>query len=351
MRLPYRTAFMLALSLVAMPLRAKQHTAAAPRPDAPRPPQATRTILFVGNSFTQGAHSALRNWHADTVNDLNRTRLGGVPALFAAFAQQRGLRYAVAQETVGGKSLSFHHAERRDVIDRHWDVVVLQEYSTLDRERPGDAKRYKAGVGDLARLFRARNARVAIYLTATWSRADLVHAATGRWHGQSIDTMALDLRAAADDAMAAIPGLAGVVPVGEAWNRSFATGVADPDPYDGTARGQVNLWAYDDYHGSLEGYYLEALLIFGAVTRDDPRALGRNERAADELGIDPVVAVALQQVAFDQLAAEETWKPRPPVSSRDVPSPPSGVRRRAEPPTHRAPDVRRRLMQHRAEPA
>ncbi len=308
MKAMHRAALMLALWAMPMPAEAQDRTLPDSPVDASRP---SRTILFVGNSFTQGAHSALRNWHADSVDDLNRTRLGGVPALFASFAQQRGLRYSIAQETVGGKSLAFHHAERRDVIDRPWDVVVLQEYSTLDRDRPGDGTRYKAGVAALTRLFRGRNARVAIHLMATWSRADLVHAGTGRWHGQSVDTMAIDLRAAADDALVAIPGLAGVVPVGEAWNRGFATGVADPNPYDGIARGQIKLWGYDDYHGSLEGYYLEGLVTFGAITGTDPRALGRGELAADELGIDPSVAVALQQIAFDQLAAEHTGKTRP----------------------------------------
>ncbi|QQV77593.1 PEP-CTERM sorting domain-containing protein [Sphingomonas aliaeris] len=305
MRLTILTTLLLAAAPT--PALGQQRISAPPRVEALQP---TRTILFVGNSFTQGAHSALRNWRHDTVEDLNGTRLGGVPALFASFARQRGLKYSVAQETVGGKSLGFHFAERRGVLDRPWDVVVLQEYSTLDREQPGDDAKYNSGVANLAGLFRARNPAVSIYLMATWSRADLVYAGTGRWHGRPIDAMARDLRTAADNAMAMVVGLTGVIPVGEAWNRSFETGVADANPYDGITRGQVKLWGYDDYHGSLEGYYLEALVTFGAIALVDPRMLGRNERAADELGIDPVVAVALQQVAFDQLSIEKRSPPR-----------------------------------------
>ena len=51
-------------------------------------PAWSRTILFVGNSFTYGQNSAARFYQSDTVIDLNgpiggRT-VGGVPALFKA---------------------------------------------------------------------------------------------------------------------------------------------------------------------------------------------------------------------------------------------------------------------------
>jgi hypothetical protein len=68
------------------------------------------------------------------------------------------------------------------------------------------------------------------------------------------------------------------------------------------AFGQVDLWTYDHYHASIFGYYLEALVTFGRITGVDPTRLGANERAADDLGIDPRVAVQLQQVAKAQLA-------------------------------------------------
>jgi hypothetical protein len=94
-----------------------------------------------------------------------------------------------------------------------------------------------------------------------------------------------------------------VLPVGEAWNRAFATGVADPNPYDGVAFGQVDLWSYDQYHASVAGYYLEALIVFGGITGVDPMTLGSRERAADELGLSAAQATSLQKVAHDQLSA------------------------------------------------
>ena len=104
-------------------------------------------------------------------------------------------------------------------------------------------------------------------------------------------------------------GVVGVGVMGSNHARVFTNlpgvqlvGIADPDPYDGVAFGQVDLWTYDHYHASIQGYYLEALVVFGRVTGLDPTRLGANERAADDLGIDPRVAVQLQQIAKAQLA-------------------------------------------------
>jgi len=259
------------------------------------------SILFIGNSFTQGAHSAVRNWQAGSVNDLNGDGYGGVPALFKAFAEQAGLNYRVSLETQGGKSLGFHYDERRARFDRAWDVVVLQEFSTLSRERPGDPTDYVRDVGRIGRLLQARNPAVRIELMATWSRADATYRGKGPWAGKPIATMASDLQKAARTARAANPSVRGVIPVGAAWNLAFERGVADPDPYDGTAFDQLDLWTYDQYHASVAGYYLEALVVFGAITGVDPSTLGRDEKAADELGLSPADAVRLQQIASQQL--------------------------------------------------
>lgn len=260
-----------------------------------------RTILFIGNSFTQGAHSAVRNWHADTVVDLNHAGYGGVPALFKEFTEEAGLNYSVNLETQGGKSLAFHYDERRQLFDRPWDVVVLQEYSDLDQKRPGDPNAYYGSVARLATLFRRRNPKVDIRLMATWTRADLTYKPAGHWYGKPITAMADDLRAAADHARAATPGIGAVLPVGQAWSRAFATGVADPNPYDGVSFGLLDLWSYDQYHASVAGYYLEALVVFGGITGLDPTRLGSQEKAADELGLSAAQASALQEVAHNQL--------------------------------------------------
>ncbi|MDB5679286.1 PEP-CTERM sorting domain-containing protein [Sphingomonas bacterium] len=266
-------------------------------------PAKPRTILFVGNSFTQGAHSAVRNYRANVVTDLNGDGYGGVPALFKTFTEEAGLDYAVSLETQGGKPLGFHWSERRQLLDKAWDVVILQELSTLDRDKPGDPTDYRTYGPMFAAMFARANPKVDVQLMATWSRADLVYLPGSPWSGKPVAAMALDLRRATDGVRSLSPVFRGVLPVGEAWNRAIAAGIADPNPYDGIAFGQVDLWAYDHYHASPYGYYLEALIVFGRVTGIDPTTLGAKERGADDLGLDPRLVPILQRIARDQLAA------------------------------------------------
>lgn len=265
-------------------------------------PVPAATILFVGNSFTYGANSAVHRYRADSVTDLNGEGIGGVPALFRTFAAQAGLDYSVSLETGPGRGLDWHWAERRGRIDRRWDHVVLQSYSTLDAARPGDPASLIDHAVRLGGMFRKRNPRVDVRLVSTWSRADQTYRPDGHWYGKPIAAMATDLRHGYDRAGRA--ARMRVVPVGQAWTLAMVRGVADPNPYDGTAFGQVDLWSWDQYHASTAGYYLAALTIFGSVTGRDPVTLGRDERAAADLGLSPDQAAALQRVARDRLALE-----------------------------------------------
>jgi len=268
-----------------------------------RAPARARTILFVGNSFTQGASSAVKRYRANAVTDLNGDGNGGVPALFKTFTEEAGLSYAVSLEVQGGQQLGFHWTARRQLLNRPWDVVVLQEYSTLDRDRPGDATDFRTYAPQFAAMFARANPRVSVLLMATWARADLVYRPGSLWSGKPLAVMTQDLRRATDGVRALSPTIKGVLPIGEAWSRAIAAGIADANPYDGLAPGQIGLWAYDNYHASAYGYYLEALIVFGRVTGVDPTTLGQRERAADDLGLDPRVVPLLQRVARDQLAA------------------------------------------------
>lgn len=263
-----------------------------------------RTILFVGNSFTQGAHSAVKRYRADTVTDLNGDGFGGVPALFKTFAEQAGLNWQVSLETQGGKTLGFHYDERRAKLAGKYDVVVLQELSTLDRDKPGDATGYLKYAPLLAALAVQANPKAEVLLMSTWSRADQVYQPGSPWSGKPIAAMSQDMRAAADKVRRASQDIHGVIPVGQAWDRAMTSGLADSNPYDGVSFGQLDLWSYDHYHASIYGYYLEALVVFGQVTGIDPVTLGKTERAADDLGISKEQASALQRIASEQIAAE-----------------------------------------------
>lgn len=267
-----------------------------------------RSILFVGNSFTFGAGSAARYYKSETVTDLNppdakgRT-VGGVPAMFKSFTKQAGLDYDVSVETVGGRGLDFHFTQKRALLDKDWDVVVMHGYSTMDQAKPGNPALLVSSATQMTDMFRAKNPKADVWLTATWSRADQTYPAGKPWSGKPIEQMGQDI--AAGYALAAKEAKAtGIVPAGLAWNRAFETGVADGNPYDGIAYGKIDLWTHDSYHASAYGYYLEALLVFGKVTGKDPLSLGDTETVAEDMGFSKSQAKALQQIAHDQLASQ-----------------------------------------------
>lgn len=265
-----------------------------------------RSILFIGNSFTFGQGSTVRTWRPNTVTDLNTEGIGGVPALFKAFTDEAGVEFDVSLETHPGVGLDWHLANKRDVLSaRAYDLVVMHGYSTLDANKAGDPAKLVATTKEMAGVLAEKNPKVAIYETSTWSRADQTYPQGRPWFGKPIEQMALDVRAGYDLAAKTSASIKGVIPLGEAWNRAFASGLADSNPYDGIDAGKLNLWAADNYHASTHGYYLEALMVFGEVAHRDPRSLGATECAAFELGVSESQARTLQQLAFDQLSAEK----------------------------------------------
>lgn len=272
-----------------------------------------RTILFIGNSFTFGEFSPAKHYQTDTVTDLNgpdsggRT-LGGMPAIFKQFTVDAGLDYDVSLETEPGMGLDFHYARRLPLVDQAWDDVVLQSFSTLDAAHPGDPALLTRYAGLLVDLFAARNPQARVWLDATWSRADLTYPPGKPWSGRPIQQMGLDVEAGYETALRAAPKAAGLIQTGLAFNRAIDVGFADADPYDGIGAGQVDIWAYDGYHASAFGYYLEALMVFGKVTGKDPLSLGDREQAAADFGFSPAQTHALQQIAHDQLAAAPALK-------------------------------------------
>jgi hypothetical protein len=267
-------------------------------------PASAEKMLFVGNSFTFGAGSAVRFFHPELVHDLNHGGQGGVPALFKMFAMEAGLDWDVSLETVGGQDLSFHLTNKKAELAGAWDVVLLQDYSTLDRQNPGDPSAHVRDAGRLAAMFKAANPAARVLLETTWPRADQIYPAGAHWHGKPVSAMADDLERANAAAILASRDIGGTAPVGEAWVRAMDAGLADANPYDGVAYGKINLWTWDNYHASAYGYYLAALTIFGRVTGVDPRTLGERERAAEQLGFSGLTTVALQRIAAEALAGK-----------------------------------------------
>jgi len=269
-------------------------------------------ILFIGNSFTYAQGSAVHYYRASTVTDLNKQGVGGLPALFKSFTTEAGLNFDVYLETQGGVGLDWHLDHKSTVLgERAWDSVVMHGLSTLDQAKAGDPALLVDTVHRMSELLRKRNPAVELRVMETWPRADQTYDPKGHWYGKPIEAMATDLHDAYGKAQAATAGLKPVIPVGDAWIRAMRTGVADPNPYDGIEAGKLDLWTYDHYHASAYGYYLEAMVVFGSITGLDPRSLGDGECSGYELGLSRAQVAALEQVAFDQLAATTPIKPAP----------------------------------------
>jgi hypothetical protein len=283
---------------------------------------------------------------------------GGVPGIFKAMADQAGLAYDVSHSLRGGATLRGHLINsnpagwdmRANIASDRWDVVVLQGNSTEALNRAGGSYlQFKGYVGLLSRFitdgtafsFRDRdlfpgattaaqtaacvaetglssgscnlqrpipanpnaNPQAQIYLYQTWARPDLTYLPDRAYSGQPLETMANELVDAYAGAALANDKVVDVVPVGEAFMRAIDDGVAMRNPYEPTPRTLDLWWEEDQFHSSVYGSYLSALVMFGSLTGIDPAAFGATEKAANDLGIHPLDAMRLQRVASEQLAA------------------------------------------------
>jgi hypothetical protein len=309
-------------------------------------------ILFVGNSFTYTRPPALQ-YNIENVTDLNEQNAidkpegsnpalpqpwGGVAGIFKALTDQAGLDYEVSHSLRGGATLRGHVLNtnpagwdlRANIMSASWDVVVLQGNSTeaigraggffaqfdfyvrtLQRIiRVGDAHSFRetqayGGTSNATRSIPANpnaNPLTAIYLYQTWARPDLTYPEGVPYAGEPLETMTEDVRAAYAQTAVSNGGIDGIVPVGEAFMRAVQDGVATRNPYEPEPRKLDLWWEEDQFHSSVYGSYLSALVMFGSLTGVDPASFGANERAASDLGIAPHDALALQKVASAQLA-------------------------------------------------
>jgi hypothetical protein len=298
-------------------------------------------ILFVGNSFTHGRFDPVRTYNSANVTDENfglpstspryesqadeSGPWGGIPGIFKKFTDEAGLNYEVHIEAISAKTLQYHYANALSVIGQPWHKVVLQEYSTgaLPNSRGGNRTGFYAAGTSLAQAIHKANAQAEVYLYETWARADLVYPTGRTYSGLPVDTMFADLHKGYYGALAGNSHYAGVAPAGDAWLRAISSGVALRNPYSPDAT-KLNLWGADNYHPSKWGAYLNACVLFYRTTGVDPRTLGAGEQAAAALGITSTAAVALQQVAYQQVVGEQPV-PTPAPTPTPTPTPTPGT--------------------------
>jgi hypothetical protein len=209
----------------------------------------SQRILFIGNSYTQR-------------NDL--------PTLIAELAASVEPPCEIIHErvTVNGASLRLHWnaGKAAELIrSRPWDVVVLQEQSTLPVK---NAKRYHENVRLFADVIREGGARIVLFLV--WARMG-----------------APESQAALNNAAQAIALEIGaeIARVGPAWERVLAAPNAPP------------LFEADGSHPTLAGSYLAACVLYRALLRRSPIGLP----PVGALSLDPEQVQQLQQAAAGAL--------------------------------------------------
>lgn len=307
---------------------------------------APQRILFVGNSFTHGRYAPVRQYNSGgaplasggsplvvdenagqsgaRAEDKEPGPYGGIPGLFAELALEAGLDYEVHIEAISSATLQTHlNAARGVIADAKWNAVVLQEQSTkplpaaLAAGGMSNPAGFCASVLALEEAVHEAAPSAAVYLYETWPRADGARTLAGDPDAAGFDAAYADALARLGDAYhdayyaaaAQSGGIRAVAPVGEAWRRAWAQGVADADPYTG-ASGLPSLWygieavndprisAPDEYHPSIYGAYLGALVLFQQITGVDARTLGAGESAAAAIGVPAAIAVQLQNLAW-----------------------------------------------------
>lgn len=310
-------------------------------------------VLFVGNSFTYGRAPVVQYNNASVV-DLNAQNAidkplgseaitpnpwGGVPGILKTMTDQAQLDTDIRLSLRGGATLRGHLLNtnpagwdmRANLASARWDVVVLQGNSTEPVNRAGgNFCQFNAFVGHLKRFLTDGNAfsfrestacpgssntrrdipangnanqQARVYLYQTWARPDMTYPAGQPYSGEPLETMTADLRSAYAQAALNNAGIAGVVPVGDAYLRAVQEGFAVRDPYLGDASLIDLWWAEDHFHPGTHGSYLSALMMFGAITGIDPASFGATEKAAADLGISKLHAMQLQGIASRALAA------------------------------------------------
>jgi len=290
-------------------------------PAPPAAAQATRkptVILFVGNSFFHGAFEPVLSYNSQAVTDENYRPTprrgaehgegpwGGIPGIFKKLTDEAGLHYEVHLEAISGQTLQFHYDSALAVIKQpRWNTVIMHDYSTgpVPAHHGGQPARFYTYATKLEQAVHEANPQAKIYLYETWARADLTYPADKNYTGLPLDSMTTNLHRAYYQEAAQDKDFAGVAPAGDAWLRAVRQGLADPNPYDATEPGKVDLWGRDHYHPSTYGAYLNACVVLAEVTGYDPRKLGAQEQAAAALGIAPEVAVRLQKIAYEQVRA------------------------------------------------
>jgi hypothetical protein len=246
-------------SLLALVACAGDSAPAPLEPPGPEPPAASLQgdILFIGNSLTAG-HD-----------------LPGIVQSLADSAGTAGFRTAAILR--GGSALEDHWTEGtalRVIAQGNWRFVVLQQGPSSLPESRVNLRQWAAR---FAERIRAAGAEPALYTV---------------WPERARFSVFADVIESYRLAAADVRGIE--LPAGAAWLEAW-----DRAP-------ELELYGPDDFHPTLEGSYLAALVIYGGLSAHSP--IGLPARFALPSGavreISPATALVLQQAAAATLAPQ-----------------------------------------------
>jgi len=252
--------------------------AAMPDPCEAPLPETPGRVLFIGNSFTFTSN---------------------MPRTFERLVEASGFATPdVQSRAVGGQTLAFHRADTTAEgaptrVRGGWDVVILQELSTRPTDALGDPEQFKDDATWFHDLAIETMPETQIVLYETFARR-AGHPYYPRTFDDPADMQAqlrfhyLDCaeRYIPENTLVVMDRPVIVARVGDAWERVLEGG--EPP----------RLHADDDYHPNDEGAYLSALVFFGTIYQ-------RSTVGLPALGMDPVVALELQEAADEITGARE----------------------------------------------
>ncbi|WP_213807201.1 hypothetical protein [Granulicella sp. dw_53] len=324
-------------------------------PTQTKEPPALQHIVFVGDSFTHGRYLPVRTYNntpgtggigstvaSTNVVDENFGTVvtarqessagetgpwGGIPGIFAEFASEAGLPYDVHIEAISETSLADNYSAASDVITRpSWTAVVLQEAtfqpipSNLSLDSHSDPTAFCKAIDTIEAGVHAAAPAAKVFLYETGAPADMAYSLSTEQSAFSdaaylsaLGTLTSAYHDAYLSAATRNKNIAGIAPTGDAWALAWSQGMANPDPYGGSATGFSLTFNYQKgsspvtrdvptdpgfHHPSIYGAYLNALVLFQRITGTDARTLGHSELAAASLGISPDAAANLQSAAW-----------------------------------------------------
>jgi hypothetical protein len=241
-------------------LRKIRSSLEAPAPEESFSDEGSPRVLFVGNSFT-------------SVNDL--------PHALARIARSLGDPITVAAHAPGGQTLDGHSRDPsalEKIRERDWDFVVLQEQSQRPAFSPEQVEAQTiAPALRLNEIIHAAHPAAKVVFYETWGRKD----------GDSDNCRMLPAVCAYEGmqkrldesyALMAVRSSAILAPVGEAWAKVR------------TEHPEIELYASDGIHPSLQGTYLAACVFYAVIFHKSPAG-------SRSSGVDRSEALLLQKAA------------------------------------------------------